>query len=85
MMKQAEINKYFLEAIERGIDDKNEQFIKDSLEGLHAIDINDILYELNTQQAKYVIDLLDPEVSAEILTELEEDIREKFLRKPFAR
>lgn len=79
-MRQAEINKYFLEAIERGVEDKNEQFIKESLEGLHAADINDILYELGTEQSKYVIDLLDVEVSAEILAELEEDVRSKFLK-----
>lgn len=78
-MKQAELNKYFLEAIERGIEDKNVDFIRESLEGLHAADINDILYELNTEEAKYVMDLLDVEVSAEILTELEEDVRARFL------
>ncbi|MCP4520890.1 MAG: magnesium transporter [Cytophagales bacterium] len=78
-MKQAELNKYFLEAIERGIEEKNEGFIKDSLEGLHPIDINKILYELDTAESKYVIDLLDVEVSAEILEELEVDVRSKFL------
>ncbi len=78
-MKQAELNRYFLEAIERGIEDKNADFIRESLEGLHPVDINDILYELETDEAKYVIDLLDVEVSAEILTELEEDVRARFL------
>ena len=39
-----------------------------------------MLYELNAEQSKYVLDLLDPEVGAEILSGLDSDIRTNFLK-----
>jgi magnesium transporter len=47
---------------------------------MYPADITTVLYELNTEQSKYVLDLLDPEVGAEILSNLDSDIRTNFLK-----
>ncbi len=45
----------------------------------HHADIADILEELNLEEATYIIKLLDSEKTAEILMELDDDVREKVL------
>jgi magnesium transporter len=47
---------------------------------MYPADITTVLYELDTEQSKYVMDLLDPEVGAEILSSLDADIRTNFLK-----
>lgn len=49
------------------------------LNDYHYADIAEILEELNFDQAVYVIKLLDSEKTSDILSELDEDIREKIL------
>lgn len=45
----------------------------------HHADIADILEELNLEEATYIIKLLNSEKTAEILMELDDDVREKVL------
>lgn len=51
-------------------------FLKD----IHAVDIAEIMNELHTEEAIYIFDILDSEVTAEILLDLDEDLREKILK-----
>lgn len=76
-----ELTKSFLADIEEAIENGQPDLIREDIGELHSVDINSILYELNTEQSKYVIDVLDVAVSAEIFKELDEDIRAKFLRE----
>ena len=62
--------------VENGQDDQIQAFVSQ----LHQADIADILENLQAAEAKHVYDLLDEEVAAETLTELDEDFRENFLR-----
>ena len=48
---------------------------------MHYADIAEVLDEVNFEESIYIIKLLDSEKTSEILTELEDDIREKILRK----
>lgn len=48
-------------------------------EDVHFADIAEVLDELDFDEAIYIIKLLDSEKTSEILTELDEDIREKIL------
>ena len=48
-------------------------------EDVHFADIAEVLDELDFDEAIYIIKLLDSEKTSEILTELEDDIREKIL------
>lgn len=75
-----EITKPFIEQIEEAIEQDDAAFIRASLENLYPADITTVLYELNTGQSKYVLDLLDPEVGSEILSGLDNDVRNNFLK-----
>lgn len=50
------------------------------LEDIHAVDIAEIMNELHTEEAIYIFDILDSEVTAEILLNLDDDLREKILK-----
>lgn len=49
------------------------------MEGVNPADISALLDEVDSEIAKYVIDVLHNEVGAEIIEELEDDTRNKFL------
>lgn len=75
-----EITKEYVEQIEEAVEQRDAEFIISSMEDLYPADITTVLYELNTEQSKYVLDLLDPEVGAEILSGLDADVRTNFLK-----
>lgn len=47
---------------------------------IHAVDIAEIMNELRVENAIYIFGILDSEVTAEILLDLDEDLREKILK-----
>ncbi len=51
------------------------------LEEVHYADIAEIIEELNSFQATYLIKLLESEKTSDVLAELDEDTREKILQK----
>ena len=69
-----------LETVESGIKSKNDAALQKQLNALHYADIAEILDELNLDQATYIIKLLDSETTSDVLSELEEDVREKVLQ-----
>lgn len=75
-----ELTKDFLEQIRLAVEQGNSVFIEDSFVDLHAADIAEIIDELDAQEAKYVFSLLDDELGADVLMELEDDVRERFLK-----
>ena len=60
---------------------KNDKALQELLSDFHYADIAEILDEINLDNAIYVIKLLDSEKTSDILTELDEDIREKILKQ----
>jgi magnesium transporter len=54
-------------------------WIKDRVIELHYADIAEILDKLSSEEAKFIYFLLDEEVQADVLMELEEEVRDKFL------
>lgn len=77
---QMELTKENLERLQVAIEEQDVSFIKESLAELHPADITSILYELDTPSSKYVIDLLEVETGAEIISGLDSDTRKKFLK-----
>jgi magnesium transporter len=77
---QFELSKEYLERFEAALEGKDTAFIVESLDGVMPADISALLNEFDTEESKYVVDLLDKEVGAEIIKDLDEDIREKFLK-----
>lgn len=77
---QFELTNEFRERFQKAVDDKDEHFVESSLEGVNTADISALLHEFNTDDSKYVIDLLPTEICAEIVISLEDDVRERFLK-----
>ena len=75
-----EFSAVLLETVESGIKNKNDAALQKQLNALHYADIAEILDELNLDQATYIIKLLDSETTSDVLSELEEDVREKVLQ-----
>ncbi|WP_026462807.1 magnesium transporter [Adhaeribacter aquaticus] len=75
-----DITKEYIQQVEEAIAQQDSEFILSSMEGMYPADITTVLYQLNTQQSRYILDLLHPEVGAEILSGLDADIRTSFLK-----
>ncbi|UII24378.1 magnesium transporter [Fulvivirga ligni] len=75
-----ELTKEYRERFEQAVTDSDEAFIIATLEGVNPADISTLLHEFNTEESKYVIDLLPSEIRADIINDLDEDIRSKFLK-----
>ena len=74
-----ELTKEYLEWIETAILEGNDKQLRTDMEELYPADISTILYELDTEPAQYLFSLLDTEIGAEILAEIEPDDRKQFL------
>jgi len=75
-----EITDSLIDALNRFIDSKDDKAVLEQLKDVHYADIAEILDDLNLNQATYIIKLLDSETTADILAELEDDVREKVLK-----
>ncbi|MGF1533503.1 MAG: magnesium transporter [Bernardetiaceae bacterium] len=73
------LTKSFIEEVEAAVLQQKEATIRAAFEEMHPADISTVLYELDTEACKYILDLLDDKTSAEILSNLEEDTLEEFL------
>ncbi len=67
------------EQLQDYIAQKNNAKIVQLLEGLHAADIAEILDHMDFDEALYVIRLLDTDITADIIAELDDDLKEKIL------
>ena len=74
-----EITNQFLEKLVGFIYENNDSKIKNLFSEVHYADIAEVLDEVSFDEAIYIIKLLDSEKTSEILTELDEDTREKIL------
>lgn len=76
-----ELSREYFERLRKAVNEKDTAFIRNSLEGVNWADISTLLHEFNTEESKYIIDLLDPEIRAGVINDLDEDIRERFLKE----
>ncbi|QCR22633.1 magnesium transporter [Pontibacter sp. SGAir0037] len=77
---QIEITREYIDQVEEAIERDDKTFILETMEDMYPADITTVLYELDTNESKYVMDLLPAEVGAEILSDLDYDIRTDFLQ-----
>jgi len=75
-----ELTREFIERFQEALADQDASYIRKSLSDLNAADITSLLYEFNSEESKYVIDLLDIATRAEIIRDLDSDTRKTFLR-----
>ncbi len=69
----------FIEQVEQLIARNDGDGLKTLLHDLHFADVADLLQELDTEEATYIVKLLDSEITSEILIELDDDFRERIL------
>jgi magnesium transporter len=75
-----ELTKDFLEQLRIEIQNRNVSWISEYVLGLHFADIAEILDELSKEEAKYIYYMLEEDVQADVLMELEEEVRDRFLK-----
>ena len=80
-MPKFEISKSGISAIKELINQGSDVRLRKRLKNLHYADIAEVIYELSTEEATYLVKLLDSEKSADALAEVDEDIRERILEK----
>ncbi len=77
---QFELTKDYIDQLIENIEKHEEVEVFHKVKDLHPADIAEIYDELDIDQARFVHVLLDDEIAAEVLVELEEDDRERFLK-----
>lgn len=75
------ISKDLIHELEQLIQSKNDRQLEVLLNDMHHADIAEILDELDFDEATYIFKVLDSEKTAEILLELEDDLRENILSR----
>ncbi|HET8803980.1 MAG TPA: magnesium transporter [Aequorivita sp.] len=76
---QFQLTDEFIEQVEQLIARNDGDGLKTLLQDLHFADVAEILHELDTNEATYIVKLLDSEITSEILIELDDDFRERIL------
>jgi magnesium transporter len=74
-----ELTKEFLEELRERIASEDDQGAFKMIEDLHPADIAEIYDELNIEEARFLHIMLSGEKAADVLIELEQDDRERFL------
>ena len=75
------ISKELIQELEQLIQSKNDKQLEVLLNDMHHADIAEILDELDFNEATYIFKVLDSDKTAEILLELEDDLRENILSR----
>lgn len=76
---QFQITTDFINTIEQLIANKDGNALRELLKEYHFADVAELLEELNSDEATYLIKLLESEITSEVLMELDEDLRERIL------
>ncbi len=75
-----ELSKEFAEHLQHAVDERNSAFIKEVLNGVNSADISETLDEFSSEDSRYVLGLLNLEIGAEIISDLDDDTLKRFLK-----
>ena len=73
------MNEEYIDNVKELIGEKDADKVKELLIDLHPADIAELCNELNPEEARFVYRLLDNETAADVLVEMDEDVRKEFL------
>ena len=79
-MKTFELSKEIIQEISQLISSKKNKEIKKIVAEIHYADLAEIINELEFDQRIYLIKLIDSDKTSDVLTEVDEDVREKILQ-----
>lgn len=75
-----ELTKEFRDRFQLALNNRDRQFILESLEEINPADITSLLYEFNSEESKYVLDILPIDVRSQIINDLDRDARKAFIK-----
>jgi magnesium transporter len=75
-----ELTKEFRDRFQRALDDHDVAFVRVSLIDVNPADITALLYEFNSEESKFVLDILSLEIRAQIIKDLDSESRIQFLK-----
>ena len=78
-MHQFELTHEFLSRLEELVDAGNKEQVQEMLQDLHPEDFAEFMVELNNERALFVFLLLDYEKGSDVLAEIDEEERNRFL------
>ena len=79
-MMKFELTKNFISELNEHIENKDQKSIINMIIECHPADIAEIIDELEFKNASFLFELLEDNVAADVLVELEDDIREDLLK-----
>lgn len=80
-MTTFELTREYIEKLEAAIEQKDEKLLKAEMEELYPADIAGILLELDGKHGHYLLNLVDTEIGAEILSHIEPEDRKVFIKE----
>ncbi len=80
MASKFELTREYLNELREVIGTENESKAKELIQYLHAADIAQLYNKINIEEARFLYLLLEGETASDVLAELEEDDRERFLK-----
>ena len=80
-MKTFELSKELIDNISDLILNKNNKEIKKIVKTLHYADLAELINELKFDESLYLLKLIDSDKTSDVLTELDEDLRERVLKE----
>ncbi|MGK7389698.1 MAG: magnesium transporter [Candidatus Cyclobacteriaceae bacterium M2_1C_046] len=75
-----ELTREFLDRMHIAIEERDAAFIQRALKDVNPADISALLHEFNAGESKFVLDQFDNKIGAEIIKDLDPDIRTRFLK-----
>ncbi len=79
-MMKFDLTKDYLSELNSLIDSKKAASVLSFIEECHPADIAEILDQLDFENASFLFELLEDEIAADVLVELEDDLREELLK-----
>ena len=73
------MNEEYIDNVKHLIEQKDADKVKGLLIDLHPADIAELCNDLSPEEARFVYRLLDNETAADVLMEMDEDVRKEFL------
>mgnify|MGYP003327680223 CR=1 FL=1 len=80
MMKKFELSKEIIQELSRLISNNKNKEIKSIVDGIHYADLAEIINELDSKQRIYLIKIIESDKTSDVLTEVDEDVREEILK-----
>ena len=79
-MMKFDLTKDYLSELNALIDNKDSKSVLSFIEDCHPADIAEILDQLDFENTSFLFELLEDEIAADVLVELEDDLREELLK-----